>query len=155
MTDPSTGPPPKADIGMHVEIEFVLSSGETEQLSLDIVPDSAADYAHGLLGAGTPLGRALIGATAGSRVIYTTGDIRYVRVLRVERGPRLPAEDLSQRREEAYRKAVEDSHRTNILLAAASMNSKWGAYDLQPLDGDGLPDQDNDTNNPPGDPPPA
>lgn len=136
VNENSATPLLRADIGMHVEIEFLYESGESEQITLDLVPDNAADYPRGFLGASTPLAKALIGNTPGSRILYHAGDIKQVRLLAVHRGLRAPAEDLSERREETYRKAVDDSHRTNILLAASAMNSKWGAYDLQPLDGE-------------------
>jgi hypothetical protein len=135
VSDPSASPLIRADIGTHVDLEFVYESGETELVTLDIVPDGAADYPRGFLGAGTPLARAVIGNTPGSRILYHAGDIKLVRLLAVTIGLRAPAEDLSERREETYRKAVDDSNRTNILLAASSMNSKWGSYDLEPLDG--------------------
>jgi hypothetical protein len=124
------------DIGMHVDLELITESGEVEGLALDIVPDNAANYAKGLLGASTPLARALVGHTAGSRVIYQHGDIRFVRILAVHPCSGQELEDLSSQRQAAYQKAVDQSNKTNMLLAASSMNSKWGAYDLAPLDGD-------------------
>jgi len=140
-SQPASTAPVRADIGTHVEIEFIYETGESERLVLDLVPDNAADYPRGFLGANTPLAKALIGNTPGSRILYRAGDIKQVRLLAVYRGLRKPAEDLSERREETYRKAVDDSRRTDMLLAASSMNSKWGAYDLQPLDGEALTGQ--------------
>jgi hypothetical protein len=122
------------DVGVHVDIELIYEDGETEGLTVDIVLDKSADYAHGFLGAGTPLARTLIGNTAGSRLIYQAGDIRFVRILAVHPGLRAAAEDHSARRQETYDNAVEQSHRTNIILAASSMDSKWGAYDIGPIE---------------------
>ncbi len=135
MNEPPPSPLLRAEVGMRVEIEFTYASGEVEQIGLDLVPDSAADYPHGRLGASTPLAQALIGNRPGSRILYRAGDIQRVRLLAVQPSQGGPAPDLSARREETYRKAVDDSHRTNILLAASAMNSKWGSYDLQPPDG--------------------
>lgn len=124
-----------ADIGMHVELELILEDGETEALSLDIVPDSAADYPNGRLGAGAPLAKTLIGNPAGSRLIYRTGDIRFVRLLSVRRSEGAEPEDLSARREEAERRAVDRSDRTSVMIYAASMNNKWGDLDPSNIEG--------------------
>ncbi len=127
------------EVGVHVEIELIYANQETERLTLDIVPEKSADFAQGMLGDSTPLARVLMGNRAGSRLLYSHGDIRFVRILSVRAGLRSTAQDLSARRQEAYDKAVEQSHRTNIILAASSMNSKWGAYDIGPLEEEDKP----------------
>lgn len=150
MNEPLPSPRLRAEVGRRVEIELTYQNGEVEQLALDLVPDSAADYPRGRLGASTPLAQALIGNLPGSRIMYRAGDIQLVRLLDVQRSQGEPAPDLSERREETYRKAADDSRRTDLLLAASAMNSKWGSYDLQPLDGIEPPPTAGDSDPTPG-----
>ena len=118
-----------ADIGTHVELELILDGGSVEALSVDIVPDSAADFPNGRLGASAPLAKVLIGSPAGGRLIYHAGDICAVRLLSVRRSDNAEPEDLSSRRKEAERRAVDRSDRTSVMIYAASMNNKWGDLD--------------------------
>ena len=115
--------------GRHVELELITEDGETEKLSLDIVADSAADFARGFLGESTALAQAILGKQAGSVVPYHTGDIIEVRLLKVSTTLSAPPEDLTERRAEVTRKAVKRSDNTSLLIYASSMNSKWGDYD--------------------------
>ena len=53
-------------LGTRVEVEMVSELGDSERLTFDIVPDRAADFTAGFLGAGTPLAQAIMGRPAGS-----------------------------------------------------------------------------------------
>ena len=132
--------------GRHVELELKTENGETEQLSLDIVADSAADFTRGFLGESTALAQAILGKHAGSVVFYRAGDIVEVRILEVKGTLSAPPEDLTERRAEVTRKAVESSDNTSLLIYASSMNSKWGDYDpgiLQKDDNSGKDSEEN------------
>ncbi len=115
--------------GRHVEVEIQYDHGEVEQLSLDIVPDEAADFARGMLGESTPLAQAIAGKMAGSRVPYPVGDAREVRVLAVRAELEGRPVDLTQRRADTEREAVRKSDQTNLIIFASSVNNKWGDYD--------------------------
>ncbi len=119
----------KAWAGRHVELELTYESGEIERLSLDIVPDAAADFERGFLGENTALGKAIYGCTAGSSVIYQAADRVSVRILSVTASVREQEGDRAAEREEKIRKAKADSDRTSILIYASSMNNKWGDLD--------------------------
>lgn len=129
MQPDSAREPLKVWTGRHVEIELVTESGETERMSLDVVADSAADFARGFLGEGTPLGKALLGKQAGDTITYRAGDIVEARLLAVSDTLSAPPEDLTERRAEVTRKALEQSDNTSLLIYASAMNSKWGDYD--------------------------
>lgn len=116
-------------IGMQVEVELLTTVGETERIVFDIVSDESADYQNGFIGAGTPLGSALIGHSAGETISYQTGDIVQARLLSVTQSSRQPLEGVKERRAATIRKAVEDSDRTNAILFASSFSGKWGDYD--------------------------
>ncbi len=117
-----------ADLGCRVEIELVDESGGCERMAFEIVADAQADFAAGYLGKSTPLAKALIGQSAGSVIPYRMGDVVEVRLLAVGPGSG-PAVDIASRREENYQKALRQSERTNAIIYASSMNSKWGDYD--------------------------
>jgi len=119
----------KAWAGRHVELELTYESGEIERLSLDIVPDAAADFERGFLGENTALGKAIYGYTAGSSVTYQAADQVSVRILSVTASVREQEGDRAAEREEKIRKAKADSDRTSILIYASSMNNKWGDLD--------------------------
>ncbi len=127
------GGPLKIYPGRHVELEIRYAGGEVEQLSLDLVPDSAADFEQGFLGQGTPLAKAILGRAAGEVVPYRVGDALEVRILSVAASLSAQPTDLSERREETLRKALRDSDRTSTILFASSYSSKWGDYDPTPL----------------------
>jgi hypothetical protein len=133
----------KARAGRHVALEILYASGEVERLSLDLVPDAAADFEHHFLGESTPLAQAILGQVAGSVIPYRRGDAREVRLLSVSAELSAAPTDLSERREEVTRKAVNDADRTSAILFASSMNSKWGDYDpsgIESWDGESPPD---------------
>ncbi len=115
-------------VGAHVAVELISKDG-IDDLELEIVPDQRADFAHGFLGEGTPLARAILGKTAGEVVPYQVGDIQAVRIIRVAPGEEMPDNEVQSRRQEAMRKAVEQAERTNAMIFASSYSGKWGDYD--------------------------
>jgi hypothetical protein len=115
--------------GRHVELEVTYGPGDVEILSLDIVPDSSADFDRGFLGESTPMAQAILGHTAGDIVTYQAGDRVRVRILSVSDELHGKPEDLSARRDEVERKARLDSDTTNLVLFASSFSGKWGDYD--------------------------
>ena len=116
-------------VGRHVELEMRYETGETERLSLDVVADAAADFARGFLGESTPLAKAILGQTAGSVVAYRAGDAVSVKILAVSEQLHQEPQDLTERREEVTRRAIEDSNRTSTIIYASSMGNKWGEMD--------------------------
>lgn len=115
--------------GRRVQIVLIHEDGGEEALTLDIVTDTAADFAQGLLGAGTPLAKAISGKHAGDVIAYHVGDLRSVRVLDVSRSPTDLDRSAAEHRQEILDKAVSESDRTNALNFASSFSSKWGGYD--------------------------
>lgn len=118
-----------AAVGSHVEVELVDEEGGVERLLLDIVPDEQADFARGLLGAGTPLARAVLGQQAGSTVPYGMGDVTAVRVCAVGECANPSAEGVAGRRDGVVRRAVARSEMINDMAFALAAGSKWGDYD--------------------------
>jgi hypothetical protein len=117
-----------AQLGMHVELELIDASGQTESLFLDIVEPSAAHLEAGLLGVDTPLAQAILGRSAGDQVVYRRGDVLAVRILSVARS-RADATAAAERRQEVLRKALDAAERTNAEMFASSFTGKWGDYD--------------------------
>ncbi len=115
--------------GRHVELELKYETSEVERLSLDVVADNAADFENGFLGENTPLAKAILGKQAGAVVPYRAGDVVEVRLLSVSPGKNTQPADLSERREEVNRKAIQHADHTSLVIYASSMNSKWGEYD--------------------------
>lgn len=116
-------------VGRRVQVVLIHQDASEESLTLDIVADAAADFERGLLGAGTPLGKALAGRRGGAVIDYRAGDLRQVRVLDVTRSPASLDLDAAARRQEIIDKAVSESDRTNALNFASSFSSKWGGYE--------------------------
>lgn len=126
----STGAAIKATQGTRVEVELFSESGEKELLAFDLVPDEDADLDDGLLGLGTPLGRAIKGKTAGDTVAYNVGDIRLVRILKVAYSRRsLSDTNAAANRQVTLQKAVSQSDLAEAVRFATTFNSKWGDYD--------------------------
>ena len=63
MSMPFSDLPEIVQIGQRVIVELIDQEGRREQLALDVVPDDAADFASGFLGAGTPLAQAILGSS--------------------------------------------------------------------------------------------
>jgi len=112
-----------------VEVELVPASGESEHLALDIVHDSEADFNSGFLGAGTPLGRAILGHSAGSVVPYQVGDVTQVKILAVGASNRTPAGDVSADRQAVIQKAISKSDLADAVRFALTVDQKWGDTD--------------------------
>lgn len=115
--------------GRHVILELIFDNGEIEKVDLDLVPDSAADFDNGFLGESTPLAKAILGQYAGMTVPYRAGDIVHVRILSVTNELSSAPVDLTARREETTRKAVEDSNTISTVIYASTMSNKWGDMD--------------------------
>ena len=120
--------PPVAGLGARVGVELVDERGRVEALDLVLVPDADADLARGFLGEGTPLGRALAGQRAGSRLAYRQGDIVTVRVVSVV-PDEVPETGAAERRQAVIREAVERSETQDIARLALTVDVKWGSYD--------------------------
>jgi hypothetical protein len=129
-----------ADAGMHVEIELILEDG-LERMAFDLVDDAFADFAHGFLGLGTPLAQAIYRHPAGSQIPYRVGDARLIRILSVTPSSSAPPEDVAQRRQETFQKAIDQSDRTNAMIFASSFSGKWGDYDPTGFTDEDLPSQ--------------
>lgn len=128
LNEPSEHADQVAKVGSLVTIELIDYIGQAERLTLQIVPDSSADFSKGFLGQGTPLARAIQGRRTGSIMPYSIGDLRQVRILSVQPAPSAPP-DIEARRQETINKAIEDSERTSAIIFASSYNGKWGDYD--------------------------
>lgn len=119
---------PAAATGMHLTIELIERSGESEHLELDIVPDQQADFGRGFLGEGTPLGKALLGKEAGVYP-YPVGDLAKVRILSIRPSEAPPPDDTATRRQAVLQKAINESDRVSAMIFASSFSGKWGDYD--------------------------
>lgn len=144
-------PPPQSDIhpndaprydphpglvalGTRVEVELISEFGDSERLTFDLVPDRAADFAAGFLGAGTPLAQAIMGRPVGSVVAYRVGDMAEVRILAVALSERLADADAAEARNAATQEAVERAKTDESVQLALTVNVKWGGYDPEPLE---------------------
>jgi hypothetical protein len=121
-------------LGTRVEVEMVSEFGDSERLAFDIVPDRAADFAAGFLGAGTPLAQAIMGRPEGSIVPYSTADITEVHILSVTRSERAGDETAAEARLAATQEAVERAKTDEMVQLALTVNVKWGGYDPEPLE---------------------
>ncbi|RPI87139.1 MAG: hypothetical protein EHM41_06015 [Chloroflexi bacterium] len=128
----------RAGVGKHIILELVTASG-SERLEFDIVPNAYADFDKGFLGDGTPLAKTIEGLLAGQAAPYHVDDVKLVRVILVEPARSTLPKEIADRREETYRKAVEQSDRTNAMIFASSFSGKWGDYDPT-----GFVDEDDD-----------
>ena len=136
------------NVGMHVVLDLYLSDGSKERLEFDLVEDASADFAHGFLGAGTPIAKAILNKSQGEKIAYSVNDIRAIKILHVEPAKANPPEDLQERRCNNLRQAVESSDRTNAMIFASSFSGKWGDYDptgFVDLDNPGSQDEGSET----------
>jgi hypothetical protein len=116
--------------GRHVDLHIRYTDGESEDLSLEVVSDQAADFEKGFLGESTRLAKAILGQSAGSTVKYQAGEVK---IKSVSFSTVTAPEDAAKRREDTIQKAVDDSYRTSVMLFASSFNGKWGDYDPKSL----------------------
>ena len=130
--------PGLAALGTRVEVEMVSELGDSERLTFDIVPDSAADFTAGFLGAGTPLAQAIMGRPAGSVVPYRVGDMTEVHILAVALSERRAAGDAAEARQALTQEAVERAKLDEMVQLALTVNVKWGDYDPEGI----VPKQD-------------
>lgn len=127
MTTPA---PQTVTLNTRVEIEWLDPDGENERLAFQIVPDAQADFYAGYLGISTPLAHAILGKTAGVSVLYETGSrIQQIRILSVTAGEEAQSGEAAARRKAAVQEAIIQVERTNALIFATSVESKWGDYD--------------------------
>ncbi len=125
---------PRVQIGCRVEVELLNESGEAENAAFDVVPDRQADFASGFLGAGTPLGQAIMGRAAGSTVPYNAADIVEVRIRSVSRSSRSSDEAAAEARRAMTQAAEERAKTDEMVQLALTVNVKWGGYDPEPLE---------------------
>jgi len=123
-----------ANNGTHVVVELADTSGQSESLEFDIVPDELADLSKGFLGVGTPLAKAIRGQPAGRTIAYRQADIVSVHILSVAPAHAAPEADAAQQQDAALRKAVEEAQRTDAIVFASSFSGKWGDYDPQGME---------------------
>ena len=121
-------------VGTRVEVELIDTAGGAERLAFDVVPESAADYSAGFLGAGTPLAQAILGEVTGSTVPYRLADVVSVRILSVEPSQRAPEAGAAQARQAMLREAVDKSNLEDAVRLALTVDVKWGDYDPEGLE---------------------
>jgi transcription elongation GreA/GreB family factor len=125
-------------LGTRVEIEMISELGDSERLTFDLVPDRAADFTAGFLGASTPLARAIMGHPVGSVVPYRIGDMTEVHILAVALSERRAAEDAAEVRHAVTQEVVERAKLDEMVQLALTVNVKWGNYDPEGI----IPSQD-------------
>jgi Transcription elongation factor, GreA/GreB, C-term len=121
-------------IGTRVEVELVNDSGGAEPLAFDIVPESAADFSAGFLGAGTPLAQAILGERVGRVLSYKLADVMAVRILSVKPSERAPEAGAAEAREAVLREAVNKSNLEDAVRLALTVDVKWGDYDPEGIE---------------------
>jgi hypothetical protein len=140
MTNPSDNPDAKdatstaVHVGTRVEVELIDTAGGAERLAFDVVPESAADFSAGFLGAATPLAQAILGEVAGGTVPYKLADVVSVRILSVEPSQRAPEAGAAQARQAMLREAVDKSNLEDAVRLALTVDVKWGDYDPEGLE---------------------
>ena len=119
---------PPVKIGVQVELDLIDEAGGSERLALAVVADEAADFDAGLLGIGTPLGKAIAGRRAGSVAPYVRGDLRAVAVVSVRPADAPSSADAAERRQANLDRAADEIAKTNAQIFASSYEGKWGGY---------------------------
>lgn len=122
--------PAQVGIGCRVEIELIDQQGNREPLTFTLVRAEAADPDQELIGANTPLAKAILGKAVGRMVPYKMGDIQSVRIVSVQPAPKVDTAELAAQREAVLQKALAAAERTNAEMFAASYDGKWGDYNL-------------------------
>ncbi len=134
MTSSEPDLPEIVRTGQQVILEMTDQDGRRERMTLDVVPDTAADFAAGFLGSGTPLACAIMGRPVGSVVPYRMADIVEVHILAIAPSPRVPAEDAAAGRDAATQEAVSRSNLEESVRLALTVDVKWGEYDPESLE---------------------
>ena len=119
--------------GYCVAIKLLYRSGESEQMEFDLVPDEQSDYQDGFIGVSTPFAKAILGEKAGITVPYFTDELMAIEILSISESTRTAA-DTAVQRDSALQNAKDQIEFTNAVLFAASVDTKWGAYDADGLD---------------------
>lgn len=122
--------PAQVGIGCRVEIELIDQQGNREPFTFTLVREAAADLDQALLGANTPLAKAILGKYVGRTVPYKMGDIQSVHIVSVQPAPAVDTAEVAARREAVLQKARQAAERTNAEMFAASYDGKWGDYNL-------------------------
>ncbi len=117
-------------IGTHVEVELIDAQDRGELMAFDLVKENLGDFDRGLVGANTPLAKAIRGKFVGNVVPYRMGDICRVRIVSVAPLETNAPTDAEERRKAVLKKALEDAERTNAEMFASSFTGKWGGYSV-------------------------
>lgn len=134
---------PHADliaVGCEVEVDLLDRAGNKERLRVIIVTDETADFAHGYLGANTPLAKVLLGERAGNIIPYLKDDILGIEILAVTRPMNEPSVDAAEKRNLMVKKALQEVQDTNAMIFASSFSGKWGDYDPDSIPKDKKPE---------------
>ena len=140
---------PPVKVGVHVELDLIDLDGNRERLALHVVADAAADFDAGLLGIGTPLGKAIAGRRAGSTAPYVRGDLRSVAIVSVRPAaapaPAAAPTAAAERRQATLDRAAQGIAKRDAEIFASTYEGKWGGYNP-----DGMAHWDGEP--PPGEP---
>ena len=136
-------------VGCHVELNLLDRAGKKDRLSIDIVPDGAADFSHGFLGESTQMAIVLLGEREGNVIPYLKDDIFALEILSVSQSTSTPPVDAQEKRQSKMNKAIREVEHTNAVVFASSFSGKWGDYDLDSLPADEISEEDTpEENNP-------
>jgi hypothetical protein len=124
-----TSDPSCAGRGRKVEMILFYETGETEPITVEIVPDKVSDFKNGLLGETTLLAKAISGHRSGETITYLAGDIVKVKIQDVLPGSHASHKEVLERRNAILTEAVRQSDLTNAIIFASAVNNKWGDYD--------------------------
>ena len=125
-----------------MELNLLDRAGKKDRLSIDIVPDGAADFSHGFLGESTPMAKVLLGEKEGNVIPYLKGDIFAVEILSVSPSTNRPPVDAQEKRQLKMNKAIREVEHINAVVFASSFSGKWGDYDPDSLPADEISEED-------------
>ena len=120
-------------IGCHVVVELIDEQGGRESLAFDLVQETAADFARGLLSVESPLGKTVRGKFEGDEVDYRMGDVCRVHIVSVGPAQQVADTDAAARRQEVLDEARRKAERTNADMFASSFSGKWGDYNTDDI----------------------
>ncbi len=116
-------------VGCLVEVDLQDRAGKKERLKVIIVPDEAADFAHGYLSENTPLAKILIGERVGNIIPYLQDDILAIEILAVTKPTDRLTDGAAEKRKAMMKKTIREVEDTNAMVFASSFSGKWGDYD--------------------------
>lgn len=125
--------PRKAMIHTRVDLEMITTSGEKEQMTVQLAEGRSANLDEGWIDIDAPLGRAIRGQPEGAQISYKMGDIQAVRIVRVSPVEELPSDDAEMRRQAILDAARRKSERATQEIFSSSYGSKWGGYSAEDL----------------------